>query len=92
MCFDHDSRPPIAPIAGGALDSELVVLDPGDGNRFAAYRARPSDPSGAAVVILPDVRGLHPYYEELSPALRGAQDRRAGHRLFRADRRRRAAR
>jgi len=20
MCFDHDSRPPIAPIAGGALD------------------------------------------------------------------------
>lgn len=66
MCFDHDSRPPIAPIAGGALDSELVVLTASDGNRFAAYRARPSEPSGAAVVILPDVRGLHPYYEELS--------------------------
>ena len=24
MCFDHDSRPPIAPIAGGALDGSVV--------------------------------------------------------------------
>jgi carboxymethylenebutenolidase len=71
MCFDHDSRPPIAPIAGGALDSELGVLSAADGNRFAAYRARPSEPTGAAVLILPDVRGLHPYYEEL--ALRFAE-------------------
>ncbi|HEX6381769.1 MAG TPA: dienelactone hydrolase family protein, partial [Acidimicrobiia bacterium] len=37
----------------------------------AAYRARPSGPGQAAVVILPDVRGLHPYYEEL--ALRFAE-------------------
>ena len=27
MCFDHDSRPPIAPIAGGALDGALVDAD-----------------------------------------------------------------
>jgi len=26
MCFDHDSRPPIEPIAGGALDSSSVIL------------------------------------------------------------------
>ena len=32
MCFDHDSRPPIRPIAGGALDSREVSLTAGDGN------------------------------------------------------------
>lgn len=71
MCFDHDSRPPIPPIAGGAQDGSLLTLDAADGNRFAAYRARPTEPTGAGVVILPDVRGLHPYYEEL--ALRFAE-------------------
>ena len=71
MCFDHDSRPPIAPIAGGALDGQLVTLTAMDGNRLAAFRARPTTPSGRGVVVLPDVRGLHPYYEEL--ALRFAE-------------------
>lgn len=66
MCFDHDSRPPIPPIAGGALDGELVTLTAEDGNAFAAFRARASTPSGSGVLILPDVRGLHPYYEELA--------------------------
>lgn len=71
MCFDHDSRPPIAPIAGGALDGSLVTLTAPDGNALAAFRARPTQPGGAGVVILPDVRGLHPFYEEL--ALRFAE-------------------
>lgn len=71
MCFDHDSRPPIAPIAGGAIDGAITEITAGDGNRFAAFRARPSSAGRAAVVILPDVRGLHPYYEEL--ALRFAE-------------------
>src|SRR5688572_5700876 len=71
MCFDLDSRPPIPPIAGGALDSTLIELIAADGNRFAAFRVRPAQPGGAGVVILPDVRGLHPFYEEL--ALRFAE-------------------
>jgi carboxymethylenebutenolidase len=71
MCFDLDSRPPIVPIAGGALDGRAVHIDADDGNRLAAFHARPSTPTGAAVAILPDVRGLHPYYEEL--ALRFAE-------------------
>jgi carboxymethylenebutenolidase len=71
MCFDLDSRPPIAPIAGGALDGERVESESADGNRFAAYRARATTRTGAGVVILPDVRGLHPFYEEL--ALRFAE-------------------
>jgi carboxymethylenebutenolidase len=71
MCFDHDSRPPIAPIEGGALDATEVALEAADGNRFAAYVARAAEPTGAAVVILPDVRGLHAYYRDL--ALRFAE-------------------
>ena len=72
MCFDHDSRPPIRPIAGGALDSQEVTLTGDDDNRFTAFEARAAEPSGAAIVILPDVRGLHPYYVEL--ALRFAEN------------------
>ena len=71
MCFDHDSRPPIPPIAGGAVDGALETITARDGNRFAAFRARPDTAARAAVVVLPDVRGLHPYYEEL--ALRFAE-------------------
>jgi carboxymethylenebutenolidase len=71
MCFDHDSRPPIDPIIGAALDGRPVELTAADGNRYAAFRARPVAPGGAGVVILPDVRGLHPFYEEL--ALRFAE-------------------
>ena len=66
MCFDHDSRPPIRPIAGGALDSRDVTLAAADGNRLTAFEAKAADPSGAAIVILPDVRGLHHYYVELA--------------------------
>ncbi len=72
MCFDLDSRPPIAPIAGGALDSTDLTLETADGNRFRAFRARATTANGAGIVILPDVRGLHPFYEEL--ALRFAEN------------------
>jgi len=71
MCFDHDSLPPIAPIAGGALDGRIETLLAADGNRVMAFRARPAEPTGAAVLILPDVRGLYRFYEEL--ALRFAE-------------------
>jgi carboxymethylenebutenolidase len=72
MCFDHDSRPPLPEIAGGALDGRHEPLTAADGTRVLAFRARPAAPSGNGVVILPDVRGLHPYYEEL--ALRFAEN------------------
>ena len=72
MCFDLDSRPPIAPIAGGSLDAVALTLDASDGNRLQAFRARAATPTGAGVLVLPDVRGLHPYYEEL--ALRFAEN------------------
>lgn len=71
MCFDVDAHPPLPPIAGGALDAQDLTLTSGDGTRFGAYAARAASPTGAGIVIIPDVRGLHPYYEEL--ALRFAQ-------------------
>ena len=71
MCFDASSRPPLPPISGGALDAREILLASRDGTRFAAFTARAARPSGAGVVVIPDVRGLHPYYEEL--ALRFAQ-------------------
>ena len=52
--------------------SAELVLEAKDGNRFRAFRARAAETSGAGIVILPDVRGLHPYYEEL--ALRFAEN------------------
>ena len=65
MCFDIDSRPPLPPIRGSALDAGGLTLTSRDGTEFAAYAATAETPSGAGVVILPDVRGMHPYYEEL---------------------------
>lgn len=71
MCFDLDSRPPITPIAGGALDGASMTLTSADGTAFGAFAARAANPTGAGILILPDVRGLHAYYEEL--ALRFAE-------------------
>jgi carboxymethylenebutenolidase len=71
MCFDHDSRPPIPPIAGGALDSSELTLIADDGNRFSAFVARAAESAGSGMIVLPDVRGLTAYYEDL--ALRFAE-------------------
>jgi carboxymethylenebutenolidase len=43
-----------------------VVLEASDGNRFAAFSATTEILDAPGVVILPDVRGLHPFYEELA--------------------------
>ena len=37
-----------------------------DATRFAAYTAVAAAPGGPGIVILPDVRGLHPFYQELA--------------------------
>jgi carboxymethylenebutenolidase len=65
VCFELDSLPPIPPIEGGAIEHRDLILDSPDGNRFAAFAALPEEASGAGVVVLPDVRGLYRFYEEL---------------------------
>jgi carboxymethylenebutenolidase len=71
MCFELDSVPPIPVIRGAAVSHQDLVLEAGDGNRFAAFAASPEEPGDVGVVILPDVRGLYRFYEEL--ALRFAE-------------------
>ncbi|WP_216216570.1 dienelactone hydrolase family protein [Amycolatopsis aidingensis] len=56
--------PPGAPVAvAGAGD---LTLRAADGNRVLAYRAVPERGSGAGIVLLPDVRGLHDFYRDLA--------------------------
>jgi carboxymethylenebutenolidase len=71
MCFEPDSLPPIPMISGAAVSHDDLVLEASDGNRFAAFMATPEEPAETGVVILPDVRGLYRFYEEL--ALRFAE-------------------
>ena len=75
MCFDTDARPPLPPVRGGASDHGPMTLTSADGAEFLASYAHPDrpawperrgQPSTTGVVILPDVRGLHPFYEDLA--------------------------
>ena len=66
MCTDHDSRPPIAPISGAAIDAGTEIIEGGNGAPLRVFTARPEQGTGAGIVILPDVRGLHPFFEELA--------------------------
>jgi carboxymethylenebutenolidase len=72
MCFDTDALPPDPARTGMGAGSERTVLVAGDGNRFAATIARTQEPASAGVVVIPDVRGLHRYYERLAEHLADA--------------------
>jgi carboxymethylenebutenolidase len=71
MCYDDKARAPLPPGELQPAQGEDQVLTAADGNQFAAYLARPEAPARAQMLILPDVRGLHPFYKDL--ALRLAQ-------------------
>jgi carboxymethylenebutenolidase len=71
MCYDDQAQPPLPPGQRGAAHGEDIVLTAADGTRFAAYSAASEQAGGAAVIIYPDVRGLHNFYKEL--ALRFAE-------------------
>jgi len=66
MCFDYDARPPLPPVRGGAADHGELTLRSADGTEFSAAYAHPDEASTRGVVILPDIRGLHPFYAELA--------------------------
>jgi len=71
MCYGDDARPPAPPVVSPVGEHGELVLESADGTRFGAYRAHPQAPSNRAIIILPDVRGLHDFYREL--ALRWAE-------------------
>jgi carboxymethylenebutenolidase len=66
MCYTDDARVPLPPISGAAADQGDMVLVAADGTRFAAYFARAQKPTGAGMVVMPDVRGLYQFYKELA--------------------------
>jgi carboxymethylenebutenolidase len=66
MCYSDEARPPLPPITGAAADHGDMTLKAADGNEFMAYFARASTPTGAGMVVMPDVRGLHHFYKELA--------------------------
>jgi len=72
MCFDVHAQPPDLPIRGGAATGEDLVLVSADGAQFAAYAAHTDVPTGAGIVILPDVRGLFQFYKDLALRFAGA--------------------
>src|SRR3982074_3403251 len=65
MCYTNAARSPLPPIIGGSTDDGDLVLPGADGNRLRAYAARPATPSGAGGVVIPDPRGVHPFYKDL---------------------------
>jgi carboxymethylenebutenolidase len=69
MCFDADASPPELPeerATGSEVPAELLELTSADGTRFSAALALTAAPAGPGVVILPDVRGLYPFYVQLA--------------------------
>src|SRR6266496_463012 len=68
MCQEPTARPPLPPVAGGAgvAGTEELVLQAADGNRFNAFSATAVGPDAPGIMILPDVRGLHPFYRDLA--------------------------
>jgi carboxymethylenebutenolidase len=66
MCFDRNASPPILAGDHAIGRSGRLTLRSSDGTQFGAFEAAPDGDAEATVLILPDVRGLHPYYEELA--------------------------
>ncbi|MFI6323618.1 dienelactone hydrolase family protein [Nonomuraea sp. NPDC050556] len=66
MCHTTDSRPPAPPQFTSVASHGARTLVAPDGAQVSAYRADPVVSNGRSVVLLPDVRGLHPFYQDLT--------------------------
>jgi carboxymethylenebutenolidase len=77
MCFTFDAVPPPVPTTGlplgftsgagqGIARQDRLTLTSADGTQFSAFLALPTTGNGAGIVILPDVRGLFTFYEDLA--------------------------
>jgi carboxymethylenebutenolidase len=66
MCFDLNSAPPIFNRPRTRASGKHLSLVSADQARFLAFLAIPDEPSGAGVIVLPDNRGLYPFYEQVA--------------------------
>jgi carboxymethylenebutenolidase len=68
VCFTFDAEPPVPPTGGSKVRGQELVLTSVDGAKFAAFAAHVDSvtPPASAIVILPDVRGLFRFYQDLA--------------------------
>jgi len=73
MCSPFDALPPdlpssrTLPAIAGAAAAELVTLISADGTEFAAAVAESAAANAdTGIIVLPDARGLYPFYERLA--------------------------
>ncbi len=87
MCYAPDAAPPPDDRSDAAVSAAPLTLTSADGTSFAAFLARPREQSeerpdsqsgdhapstsGVGVVVLPDLRGLHGFYQRLAERLAG---------------------
>ncbi|HEU5357401.1 MAG TPA: dienelactone hydrolase family protein [Actinocrinis sp.] len=69
MCYDADALPPFYGPPLTAISSADLLLTATDGAPLAAFRSLPEEPTGPAVLVLPDNQGLSRFYEELTKRL-----------------------
>jgi carboxymethylenebutenolidase len=67
MCFADGALAPAAPNAGEAGEQQALTLTAADGNVLMAHECRAD--SSVGIVVLPDIRGLHTYYRDLTVRL-----------------------
>jgi carboxymethylenebutenolidase len=72
MCHDDDALPPQPPDPGPVARHGHLELQADDGNVFAAYEAVPETVRRGNLILLPDRRGLHPFYFRLTQAFAAA--------------------
>lgn len=69
MCVPPDASPPDLPLDHPQRPGTRRTLTSADGTEFAAHETHAVEPSGAGLVVLPDVRGLSGFYERLTEQL-----------------------
>lgn len=69
MCYDADAVPPFYGPPLTTITSAELSLTATDGAPLAAFQSLPDEPSGPAVLVLPDNRGLSRFYELLTRRL-----------------------
>ncbi len=67
MCYGDDAVPPEPPVSGALGDHGELFLLSADGTEFTTYYAYPAvGRAHSAVVVMPDIRGLHRFYQDLA--------------------------
>ena len=69
MCHDATSTPPVSTLPITNAAGKRLTITSTDGAQYSAFLARPERLSGVGIVVLPDIRGLFRFYEELALCL-----------------------